>query len=94
VEFDREAVFRAAAEAGVALEINANPDRLDLNPADIRLARRLGARFAINTDAHYPTNFDFIKFGVMMARKAWVCRDEVINTRDLDQLFEWLRRRR
>ncbi len=94
VQFDREAVFRAAAEAGVALEINGNPDRLDLNPADIRLARRLGACFAVNTDAHYPTNFDFIKFGVMMARKAWVRRDEVINTRDLDQLFEWLRRRR
>ncbi len=94
VGFDREAVFRAAAEAGVALEINANPERLDLNAADIRLARRLGAVFAVNTDAHHPSNFDLMKFGVMTARKAWVRRDEVVNTRTLPELLEWLRQRR
>lgn len=94
VAFDRETVFRAAAEAGVALEINANPERLDLNAADIRLARRLGAVFAINTDAHHPSNFDLLKFGVMTARKAWVRRDEVVNTRTLPELRDWLKRRR
>ncbi len=94
VDFDREAVFRAAVEAGVALEINANPERLDLNAEDIRRAREFGAQFAINTDAHYPSNFDLMKFGVMTARKAWVRRDEVINTRPLAELREWLRRRR
>lgn len=94
VQFDREAVFRAAAEAGVALEINANPDRLDLNPADIRLARRLGARFVISTDAHHPSNFEFINFGVMMARKAWLRRDEVLNTASVDQLLDRLKARR
>lgn len=94
VDFDREEVFRAAVEAGVALEINANPERLDLNAADIRLARGLGARFAINTDAHYPSNFDLMRFGVMTARKAWVCRDEVVNTRPLPELREWLKQRR
>jgi len=94
VEFDREAVFRAAAEAGIALEVNANPDRLDLNPADIRLARRLGARFVISTDAHHPSNFEFIKFGVMMARKAWLRRDEVLNTGGIDQLLNRLKARR
>ena len=94
VDFDREEVFRAAVEAGVALEVNANPERLDLNAQDIRRARRFGARFAINTDAHYPSNFDLMRFGVMTARKAWVCRDEVVNTRPLPELREWLKQRR
>jgi DNA polymerase (family 10) len=91
VEFDADAVFAAAARTGTALEINAFPDRLDLDDELARRARRYGVVFAIDTDAHAVRHFDHIRFGVATAQRGWVERDEVINTWPLDRLRRFLR---
>jgi DNA polymerase (family 10) len=86
-EFDRDAVFKAAAETGTALEINSNPARLDL-PADLaRRANELGCTFAIDTDAHYIENLDNIFFGVGTARKAGIPKDRVLNARPVEEVL-------
>ncbi|MCC7362444.1 MAG: DNA polymerase/3'-5' exonuclease PolX [Anaerolineales bacterium] len=85
-----EAVLRAAAASGVALEINANPARLDLDDAPAYRALELGCLLAINTDAHAEANFDLAHFGVGIARRAWATPDQVINTWPLEKLRAWL----
>ncbi|WP_067884807.1 DNA polymerase/3'-5' exonuclease PolX [Nocardia vaccinii] len=91
VQFDADAVFAAAARTETALEINAFPDRLDLDDELVRRARRYGVVFAIDTDAHAVGHFDHIRFGVATAQRGWVERDEVINTWPLDRLRRFLR---
>ena len=90
-ELDLERVMRAAAECGCALEVNAQPKRLDLDDSDCRLAKELGVRIAISTDAHSRSNLDYMRFGVDQARRGWLTADDVINTRGLDDLLALLR---
>lgn len=90
-ELDLERVMRAAAECGCALEVNAQPKRLDLDDGDCRLAKELGVRIAISTDAHSQGNLDYMRFGVDQARRGWLTADDVINTRGLDDLLALLR---
>ena len=78
---DMEAICKEAARTGTALEINANNFRLDLKDEHARLARDLGAIVVINTDAHATDQLDQIQFGVMTARRAWLRRSDVLNTR-------------
>jgi DNA polymerase (family 10) len=85
-------VFQAAADYGVALEINAYPDRLDLKDVDARLAKEMGAKLAISTDAHNIHQLDTMKFGVFTARRGWVEAKDVINTLPLELLLKTLRR--
>ncbi len=94
VEFDHDEVFRAAARTGTALEINAFPDRLDLNDELARRARDLGVRFVINTDAHAVRHLDHMRFGVATAQRGWVEPAQVVNTWSLRQLQHFLRRKR
>jgi len=89
-DLDMEAVLQAAARSGVALEINANPARLDLDDIFAFRALELGCLLAINTDAHQPANFDLAHFGVGIARRAWVTPDKVINTWPAEKLLHWL----
>jgi len=89
-----ERVTAAAARHGVALEINCQVDRLDLNDAHARLARDRGVRVVISTDAHSVTALGNLRWGVHMARRAWLGPDDVLNTRDLDTLRPLLRRNR
>jgi DNA polymerase (family 10) len=89
---DLEAVFRAAAKNHTALEINSFPDRLDLADRHARRARELGVMLTINTDAHAPVNFENIRYGVAMARRAWAEPSNVLNTRSFDELRKWLSR--
>lgn len=84
----------AAAELDVALEISATPDRLDLSDVHARVAQERGARLCINTDAHNTASLDFMRFGVLTARRGWIVADSVINTWALDRLQEWLKQRR
>ncbi len=84
----------AAAEHDVALEISATPDRLDLSDAHARLARERGAKLCINTDAHAVESLDFMRFGVLTARRGWIEPQGVISTWPLDRLREWLQGRR
>jgi len=92
-DLDMEAVFKTAAETGVALEINANPARLDLDDIYARRAIAMGIKLSINTDAHDETDMDFMHFGVSTARRAWVEAEDVINTRSVEKLLTWLKSR-
>ncbi|NLG97727.1 MAG: DNA polymerase/3'-5' exonuclease PolX [Chloroflexi bacterium] len=92
-DLDWDAVLKAAKEAGVALEINASPSRLDLNDVYARRAAGLGIPLAINTDAHQPATYDESVYGVSVARRAWVEPDQVINTWDSRKIVEWLKNR-
>ena len=78
-EADWEAVFEAAAAHDTALEVNANPIRLDLSADLIRRAIAAGARIAISTDAHRPEHLDFLRLGVLTARRGWAAREDVLN---------------
>jgi DNA polymerase (family 10) len=91
---DIERVVAAAAAHGVAMEINCQVDRLDLNDAQARLARERGVRLVISTDAHSTTALGNLRWGVRMARRAWASPDEVLNTRGLGELRALLRRNR
>ena len=91
-EFDLESVLAAAAESGTALEINAFPDRLDLNDVMARRAGEVGAPLCINCDAHRPEHFEFMRYGVATARRAWLTAGQVLNTLDADALLDWFGR--
>ena len=90
---DVDAVLTAAAELGVAVELNANPHRLDLSDVHVHRARELGVAVVISTDAHGPDGLDNMRFGVDQARRGWLGPSDVLNTRSLDELRAWLRRR-
>lgn len=90
--FDLEAVFRGAADRGIALEINANPQRLDLKDDHILLAKELGCLLAIDTDAHSPSDFSNMRFGVSTAQRGWVAPSEVINAWPIERLRSFLAR--
>ena len=92
-DLDMDAVFEAAAESGVALEINAHPSRLDLNDIHARRARELGIPIAINTDAHSEADLDMLPYGVATARRAWLEPKDVINTWSQKKLLDWLKKR-
>jgi DNA polymerase (family 10) len=92
-DLDMEAIFAAAAESGVALEISASPWRLDLSDVHARRAAGLGIPLSINTDSHSPVEFDLIQYGVATARRGWVEPENVINTWDPERLLSWLRSR-
>jgi DNA polymerase (family 10) len=83
---DLEAVFAAAARAGTMLEINANPDRRDLSDVHARAAVRAGVGIAINSDAHRTSTLANMRWGVATARRAWLERDDVLNTRSWPEL--------
>ncbi len=89
-DLDLEAVLPAAAEHGVALEINADPWRLDLDDIPARRALELGATLTINRDAHVPENVGRLEFGVATARRAWATADRVVNTWSDQRLLDWL----
>lgn len=93
-EFDYEAVFRAAAENMVAMEVNANPERLDLRDAHVIKALEQGCVLAINTDAHGKADFDRLPLGVATAQRGWATSDDVINTWPLDRLRRFLEKAR
>jgi len=92
-DLDMDAVLAAAAESGVALEINASPFRLDLDDVYARRARELGIPLSINTDSHSEADFDMLHFGVAIARRAWLTAEDVINTWPTDRLLAWLKQR-
>jgi DNA polymerase (family X) len=92
VEFDYDEVFAAAARTGTALEVNAYPDRLDLNDEHILWARRHGVKFAVDTDSHATTHLKHIRYGVGMAQRGWLTKDDVINAWPLGKLRTFLRK--
>jgi DNA polymerase (family 10) len=94
VPFDVGAVAEACAARGVALEINAAPDRLDLSDVNARLAREKGAKFVIDTDAHATGHLDLMQWGVWQARRAGLTRRDVLNVMpwaDFERHLAWRR---
>jgi len=92
--FDVDRVLDAAAAAGVAMEINSQPDRLDLDDVHARRARERGVRLVIASDAHSPVALGNLRWGVGVARRAWLQADDVLNTKPVDELRSALRRNR
>ena len=86
IEFDTKQVFSFCAERGVALEVNANPVRLDLKDIDIKQAIEQGCKVVINTDAHNTGQLNYMGFGVAMARRGWAEAKNIINTKPLKEL--------
>jgi DNA polymerase (family 10) len=91
-DLDMEAVLRAAAETGTAMEVNSYPDRLDLRDAHVRRAIELGCKLSIDTDAHAARDLDYLFFGVGTARRGGARAEDVINTWDVERLLAWARR--
>jgi len=92
-DLDMDAVLAAAAEAGVALEINAHPSRLDLDDVYARRAVEQGVLLSINTDAHTDSDLDLLHFGVSTARRGWIEASQVINAWNPERLLAWLKDR-
>ncbi len=92
VAIDMEAVFKAAVRYNKALEINAMPDRLDLKDIHAQGAHKLGVKLVLGTDAHSSTHFDFMKFGVGVARRGWCQPEHILNTLSLRDVLKFLRR--
>ena len=92
-DLDMDAVLKAAAESGVALEINAHPSRLDLDDIHARRAKDLGIPISLNTDAHSEADMDMLFYGVATARRAWLEAKDVINTWTPKKLLSWLKKR-
>ncbi|MFF3328217.1 DNA polymerase/3'-5' exonuclease PolX [Streptomyces sp. NPDC002888] len=94
IDADLDEVFAACARTGTALEVNAQPDRLDLRDEDILRARGLGAKFAVDSDAHSLRDLAYIRYGIGMAQRGWLTPDDVINTWPLRRLRRFLRKDR
>ncbi|MFF3908901.1 DNA polymerase/3'-5' exonuclease PolX [Streptomyces sp. NPDC001848] len=90
VDADWDEVFAACARTGTALEINAQPDRLDLCDEDILRARQHGVKFAVNTDAHSVLHLAHLRYGIGTAQRGWLTPDDVINTWPLRRLRRFL----
>jgi len=78
--FDLDAVLKAAAKYRVAMELNSYPERLDLNDVNLRLAKQHGVKIVINTDSHHTSHMEKLHYGVTQARRAWLAKDDVLNT--------------
>jgi DNA polymerase (family 10) len=92
-DIDMDRVLAAAADLGCCVEINAEPDRLDLNDLHAHAAKSKGVMLAVSTDAHSVHAFKYVRFGVDQARRGWLTAADVINTRPLAELRKLLRRR-
>ncbi len=94
VDADYDAIFRAAADTGTALEINGSLERLDLKDAHISRARELGASLVINTDAHTTEGLGNMEYGVALARRGWCEPADILNCMDADEFTAWLGKKR
>ena len=92
-DLDFHAVLEAAARAGTALEINAHPSRLDLNDVNARAAKEMGVQMSINSDAHDAGQLLNMKYGINVARRAWLEKKDLINAMDLKDLIQFLKKK-
>ena len=84
--------MHAAKEKGCFLELNAQPDRLDLNDIHCRMAKEIGVKIAIGTDAHSTTTLDYMQYGINQARRGWISSKDVLNTYGLNDLMKLLKK--
>jgi DNA polymerase (family 10) len=91
-DVDMERLMEAAKERGCVMEVNAHPDRLDLSDVHCKLAKDMGVKVVISTDAHSVTDLELIRFGVWQARRGWLEGEDVLNTRNCDVLKRLVKR--
>ncbi len=91
---DLEKIMKAARERGCLVELNAHPDRLDLNDEACKLAQDFGLNLSIASDAHSTSDLDYMRFGIDQARRGWIEKSDVINTRPLKELKKLFNRSR
>ncbi|WP_299873514.1 DNA polymerase/3'-5' exonuclease PolX [uncultured Cocleimonas sp.] len=92
-EIDMQKLMMAAKQRGIILELNAQPDRLDLNEIHCKTAKELGVKLVISTDAHSQNDFDYMLCGINQARRGWLEAENVVNTRSLKELRKLLKRK-
>jgi len=92
-DFDMEEIFHEAARRNIAMEINSFPDRLDLCEHPVRLCKQLGVKIVISTDSHHTKHLEHIKYGVLMARRGWLEKRDVLNTLPVAEFQKALKRR-
>lgn len=92
-ELDIRRLMKAALDRGCYLEANAQPSRLDLSDTHCRMARELGLKLSVSTDAHTPETLGYMRFGVDQARRGWLSPSDVLNTRPVDVLVKLLKRK-
>ncbi len=90
---DLERIMQVAKERGCILEINSQPQRLDLNGEHLRMAREMGVKLVISTDAHSASGLNLMRYGVAQARRGWLTAQDVLNTRSLSEFIGLLKRR-
>ena len=90
-EIDFEKILRTAKETGTILEINSFPERLDLNAENIRRAKEVGVKMAINTDSHHRDQMRFIEYGIAQARRGWAEKEDIINCWPLEKLLKFFK---
>lgn len=90
---DIDLLIQLAKETNTALELNANPNRLDLNAEYLRKAQEAGVKILINTDAHKVDTLKHMEIGVAVARKGWIKKSSVLNALDQDDLLQFLHNR-
>ncbi len=93
-EVDCDALFAIAKDTHTALEINAQPERLDLRDIDARKAAQMDIKVVISTDAHDTGSLDYMRYGVAQARRAWLRKEDVLNTLEPEELLDFLSRKR
>jgi DNA polymerase (family X) len=86
-------LIELAKETNTVLELNANPNRLDLSAENVRKAQAAGVKIVINTDAHYRDTLSQMEIGVASARKGWISKDNVLNALDKNELLDFLQNR-
>jgi DNA polymerase (family 10) len=86
MDVDMPRIIKAAQERGCFIELNSQPQRLDLTDTYCQLARQEGVLISINSDGHHPDNFDFLSGGIRQARRGWLEKSDVLNTRSLSKL--------
>jgi DNA polymerase (family X) len=91
IDYDMEKVLEACAKHGVAMECNSYPDRLDLKDVYLRMCKERGVKVVISTDSHTAGNLSFVRYGVVMARRGWLEKKDVINTLSTKDFLEALR---
>jgi DNA polymerase (family 10) len=92
--FDLDRVFVAAAQAGVAMEHNSYPERLDLSDVHLRMAKAKGVKFVINTDSHHTSHLEKMRYGVLQLRRAWLTKEDVLNTLPAEKFAKAMKRDR
>jgi len=92
-EIDLDEVIRVSADTGTAIEINAYPQRLDLNDIGCRRAKEFGAKVVIGTDSHVISQMGYMELGVAVARRGWLEKSDVLNTLDYDSFIRAIKKK-